>query len=384
MTREHLNELIQLFGENLKHEMRAERRETMKSVLFDLPRRSLLGWFALYEHEPGFIRELLEHISPEEIGRRMKVPGTRPYHLQLFIVACSYLLARHQRMLELGVAAGEPFPEEREDDLIVVMDFWERTSRAYRNDGLILPIEAGGTQPVMGEEHQRAVRDLLRPATPEGYRTIRRTAATLELFGFVLHGEQRDGVFGHGPYAGADGRTLFVKEFNDLQNQDLPWAATEARIPLANVIVAQECRDTAVRCDMFGGLVTDPIEVDDRLDRVAVLTQEAGELRPLAAEELEAVQETAAAAQIELYMKAVGWSQRYKIEYGEHLFANHLTPFFAVAAVDGDVGRRVGAACEATAARMVDALVAAAERGELAAVWGDIGSTPGRLLRPVA
>jgi hypothetical protein len=384
VTRDHLNGLIDLFGESLKNDMRAQRRETMKSVLFDLPRRSLLGWFALYDHEAPFIRELLTHVTAEEVGRRMKVPGNRPYHLQLFIVAGSYLLARHQRMLELGVAAGEPFPEEREDDLGLVMDFWERASRAYRNDGRVLPVEAGMTQPVLSDEYLGTVRDLLRPIAGDRYTVIRRAAATLELFGFVLHGEQRDGVFAHGPYPGADGRVIFVKEFNDLRNDYLPWAATETRIPLPNVIVALECHDIEVRCDMFGSLVTEPIEFDDRLDRVAVLTQERGALRGLEGDEIHEVREAAATAQIELYMRAVEWSPRYKIEYGAHLFANHLKPFFDLAGVGGDVGDRIDAACCETASRMVDDLVETAERGEIAAIWGDIGTTRGPLFRPVA
>ncbi len=89
-------------------------------MLFDLPRRSLLGWFALYEHQAGFLRELMDHMAPEEIGRRMKTPGTRPYHLQLFIIMCSHFLARQQRMLDLGLSEGDPFPEERHDDLVTV------------------------------------------------------------------------------------------------------------------------------------------------------------------------------------------------------------------------------------------------------------------------
>jgi hypothetical protein len=139
-----------------------------------------------------------------------------------------------------------------------------------------------------------------------------------------------------------------------------------------------------VRCDMFGGLVTDPIEIDDRLDRVVVLTQAGGALRALEAEEIEAVREAAATAQIELYMRAIEWTQRYKIEYGARLFANHLKPFFDVAGMDGDTARRIALACDETASRMVDDLLATAERGEIAAVWGDIGTTPGPLLRPVA
>ena len=37
MQRERLNELIHLFGELQKREMRAERRDVMKAILFDLP-----------------------------------------------------------------------------------------------------------------------------------------------------------------------------------------------------------------------------------------------------------------------------------------------------------------------------------------------------------
>ncbi len=385
MTPEHLDDLILLFGENLKDEMRAERREQLTSVLFDLPRRSLLGWFALYEHQAGFLRELMDRVAPEEIGRRMKTPGTRPYHLQLFIVMCSHFLARQQRMLDLGLSEGDPFPEERYDDLVTVVDFWERASRAYRSDGLLLPVQAGDTQRVLSDEHLGLMRELLRPARDDAYASIRRMAATLELYNFVLHGEQRDGIFSHGPYEGEDGRTIHVREFNDLRNDYMPWARTDVRNPLANVIVVHECHDVSLRCDMFGGAVTTPMEIAANLDRVVVLTQEEGALRPLSADEVEAVQEAASAAQIELYMKAVEWTPRYKIEYGAFLFANHLLPFFEVAgAADGDVGARIAAACQETADRMLDDLVASVDTGLPGAVWGHIGTTPGRLFWPPA
>jgi hypothetical protein len=40
ISTERLNELINIFGEIQKHAMRAERREAMRSILFDLARRS--------------------------------------------------------------------------------------------------------------------------------------------------------------------------------------------------------------------------------------------------------------------------------------------------------------------------------------------------------
>ena len=96
------------------------------------------------------------------------------------------------------------------------------------------------------------------------------------------------------------------------------------------------------------------------------------------------MQEAAAAAQIELYMKAVEWSPRYKIEYGAYLFANHLLPFFRLAGADDEVGARIAAAFEGTAARMIDDLVASVDAGLPGAIWGHIGTTPGRLFWPVA
>ena len=39
----HVNELIRFFGEHEKAALRAEKRGAMRSELFDLPRRSVLG-----------------------------------------------------------------------------------------------------------------------------------------------------------------------------------------------------------------------------------------------------------------------------------------------------------------------------------------------------
>ena len=113
MSVDRINELIRFFGEHEKAALRAEKRGAMRSVLFDLPRRSVLGWQVKYEHEAGFLREVAAVVPPEELGRRMKIPGSRPYYLQLFLLMQDTLGARQQRMLELGLREGDPFPEER-------------------------------------------------------------------------------------------------------------------------------------------------------------------------------------------------------------------------------------------------------------------------------
>jgi len=377
-TVERLNELLAHFGDAHLRAVRAEKRGAMRSALFDLPRRSLLGWRVKYEHEATFMREVTARIEPEEIGRRMKVPGSRPYYLQLFLLAQDSFNARQQELLELGLAAGDRFPAERVDDRLFLFDTWERISRAYRNDGLLFPDEAGGTQPILTPESQDEVLSLLRPVADLDYGLARRLAATLETFCFVVHGEQRDGIFAHGPYAGENGTVLFLKEFNDLRGGLLPWAATRTRNALDNVVFAYEVRDTRVTFDMFGGIVTEPLEFADRIVRLAVFTQQDGRLRVLAPEVWVDLTDRCREATNELYFAIVDWPQRYRVEYAAVLFANHVKPFLDLAGIDAD--ERLRAAAAQTAAHYVDHLLAGPDTPVVMAHWG---ATDGPLFWPV-
>ena len=93
------------------------------------------------------------------------------------------------------------------------------------------------------------------------------------------------------------------------------------------------------------------------------------------------MQHAAADGQEELFMKAVEWDDAYKIAYGGPLFANHLTPFFQLAGVPDvdDAGRRVMAACEATAERRVADLLGA----DVPSIWAHFGATEDDLYWPM-
>jgi hypothetical protein len=375
---DHVNDLIRFFGEHEKAALRAEKRGAMKSELFDLPRRSLLGWQVKYEHEAGFLREVNEVLTPEQLGQRLKVPGSRPYYLQLFLLFQDLLGARQQRMLELGLNEGDPFPEERFDDLAFVADYWERASRTYRNDGKLLPGEAGQTMQILSEPTLDKVRRLLVPVADADYTAARRFGATLDAYCFVAHGEQRDGIFGHGPYQGEDGRVLFFKELNDLRNDFLPWAQTNVRNEFSNVVFAYECRDVATASDMFGGLVTDPLEFDDRIERFAVLTNEGGTLRRLDQETWDDARARCSEATNEIFFAVVDWPPRYRVEYGAYLFANHTKAFTDLAGIAAD--ERLLAAARETAAGTVDRLLAGPDVPAAMMHWG---TTAGPLFWPV-
>ncbi len=93
------NEVMAAYGSSIRSFFQAEKRDELTSVLFDVPRRSLLGWHCLYRHAPEFFNELWRETTPEDFGRRMAQLGTRPYQLQLAILALGFLAARQHLLM---------------------------------------------------------------------------------------------------------------------------------------------------------------------------------------------------------------------------------------------------------------------------------------------
>ena len=182
--------------------MRSENRALLRSVLFDVPRRSSLGWYCFYDKAPALLRSLVTQTSPEEIGQRMRRLCSRPYYLQLSILMCSYFGARQQLLLDSGLSSGAArSPVKKLEDASFVVDFWQRTCRAYRSDKPAITRPAPRHRSRYYPENN--IEFLECPALalldPAVHQRLRRLAATLELYVFILHGEQRDGLFAHGP-----------------------------------------------------------------------------------------------------------------------------------------------------------------------------------------
>jgi hypothetical protein len=138
---------------------------------------------------------------------------------------------------------------------------------------------------------------------------------------------------------------LFFKEVNDLRNDLLPWAQTPTRNRYENLVFAYECRDVQIVCDFFGGLVTEPLEYTDRIERFAVLTNEGDAVRPVDPAEWAGIVEDASGATGEMYATVVHWDDRMRTSYGSILFANHLKPFCDLVGVDAN-DRLTAAAAE--------------------------------------
>ncbi len=383
---EEMNRLVALFGTSQKSFMRLEQRSSLRSALFDVPRRSSLGWVGIYENGASLLRQLTAFITPEEIGRRMKQLCSRPYYLQLSILMCSFFGARQQMILDCGLKPGDPLPQEddsRIQDALSLVDFWRRVASTYRNDGCLLPAENGYTQAILSQSAVDELSPCIEPCTPAHRRLVRRLAATLDLYSFILHGEQRDGTFGHGPYPQANGTTIVVHEYNDLLNKFLPWAETTIRNPYPNLAIVRRL-DTQVRTrfDLFGSILYTPVDVDGLILGESLFTRaDDGRLRQIAWSEIPEVQHRAAEAQNELYIKAADWTPRYKAEYGLYLFANHLYPFFQIAGLDSSWAETIRHSFEATVAPLVEPML---QKAEIPSMWSFMANTEGDFFWPVA
>ncbi len=386
LSLEEMNRLVALFGASQKNFMRVEQRSSLRSALFDVPRRSSLGWIGIYKHGPSLLRQLTTFVAPEEIGRRMKQLCSRPYYLQLSILMCSFFGARQQLILDYGLKPGEPLPEEDEarvEDALFFVDFWRRVTRAYRNDGCLLPAENSYTQAILPQSTADELARRLESCTPEHRRSVRRLAATLDLYSFILHGEQRDGTFGHGPYPQPDGTVIVVHEYNDLCNQFLPWAETATRNLYPNLAIVRRLQvGVHTRFDLFGSVLYTPADVDGFVVGESLFTRtDDGTLRQVAWDEIPEIQHRAAEAQNELYVKAAGWTQRYKAEYGIHLFANHLYPFFQIAGLDPSWGEAIRRSFESAVAPLVEPML---DKTEIPSIWPFMAATKGDFFWPVA
>jgi hypothetical protein len=137
-------------------------------------------------------------------------------------------------------------------------------------------------------------------------------------------------------------------------------------------------RDVSATVDLFGSLVTDPFEFEDRIVAEEVVTVEDGRLRPLGPDELASVAAEAAGAQVRMYEQAAEWSPDYRVAYGADLYASLLVTFTRAARLDLD--DEIRARFRATADRVVPGLRDGVEQ---LLVLGRLGARDGELYSPV-
>jgi len=333
---EEVNRHIHLFGESVKHFFRDQQRSSMTSPLFNLPGRLVLGSHCFHEHLPALLSTIRAHASAQAIGRGMKKLCSRPNYVHLNSLALGYLVGREQARL-----TGQKTCDDAEE-LIDVMDFWASVARNYRNDHLLLPDQAGFTVPVLEPALLADLENRLRNDLTAGHkRRVRRMLATLELYTFILHGEARVGVFHHGPYTLENGDSMVVRELIGLREDFYPWARLQTRPHHDHLAWVIRLRGVHAKIVLFGSLATQPADFASHIVAEEVFVVENDRYRPLPAEHITPLTETAGDAQLELYRRVMDWDDRYRIAYGADLYACLLKNFADQQGFGSGFGRQV-------------------------------------------
>ena len=370
-----VNQLIHLFGESVKHFFRDQNRSAMTSPIFNLPSRLVLGSHCYHENLPRLLSEITSRASEEDIGGGMKRLCARPNYVHLNSLALGFLVGREQARL-MGAKTGD-----NDGEVATVLEFWARVARSYRNDGLLLPDEAGFTIPILANETVNDLVPRLRGDLPKDItRRLHRMIATLELYTFILNGEARVGVFHHGPYPVEGGDSIVVKELTGLREDFYPWARLDARLPYDHLAYVMRLRNVKSKFVLFGTLTTEPSDYKSQIVAREVFIVDDGSARPLPAEEFADLTAIAGDAQLELYRKVIDWDERYRIEYGADLYGCLLKCFADPLGFGDQYGETIRSRFAETVERHVDDLLSG---GQPPRVLEHIAKTDGPIFAPL-
>jgi hypothetical protein len=318
----------------------AERSTVIETTLFDLPTKIVLGQYCGYDVLPSVTAELERRVPADELGRRRRTPGVT-LGLGLCGYLWIYLFGRLQRYLEAGWPDKEVDLGDHEQAASVI-SYWEGVARAYRGDGSLVAGQTrtdGVIRCLDDSDVARLSEAALARGPVEDAAVVRRALAQMELYCFLVHGEQRDGIFNHGPYPLENGSQLVLKELTDLQNPFMPWVTEDRRLSTSRVVVPIVLKDIECWFDMYGTLYTEPEDWFPFVTGMEILAGD--ELEPISMSDLDGIGREAHEVQKSVFREMAGWDERYKLLHAATQYANVNYPMLELAGAGHDEIRSI-------------------------------------------
>jgi len=288
---------------------------------------------------PDAVATITAAMEPEEIGMEARRPGCQANSVFLWGVANFFLIGRN--VLRAVDPAVDDGPNAL-DRAHTVLDFWARTSRAYRGGDHLHAAEVDDRLNVFDED---TVSTLVQTATPvdDGRRDrIRRANATIINHLFLLYFDTRVGHGDTGPYLLADGRKVIIRDYYRLAESDLAWSPVAGGVPYGNLTAVLVLEPgVEVRITDFGTTVSTPEDYLDHLSGFALFTSDGvgpGQpLTPLSDDEMDAVASAARVAQRRHYRDIAAMGRDQRIACGAYVYFTFLRPFAELAGVADDI-----------------------------------------------
>ena len=326
---ERVNHLI---GEinSVSRDLMAERTH-YSSQLIPVSAYVVLSTVEAFLRYPDIVKSIVQAMPPEEIGKRARTPGSQANSVFLWGIANFFLIGR--RVMSLADPSLDSV--ERTHD---VLDFWAKTSQAYRGDGHLHAANANDTIQVYDEETLKVLFEGISSVDEERRQIIRKANATLINYLFLLYFDTRVGHGDTGPYRLPDGRSVIVRDYYRLGESDFWWSGVSKEIPYKNLTAVFVIdNDVDLIITDFGTTVSDPENYLDGLSGFAIFTTDSGEIRELSDEELVEMAGVAKAAQKNHYRNIVKMSRDEKIACGSYVYFTFLRPFAEIAGISDDI-----------------------------------------------
>jgi hypothetical protein len=346
-----IDSLIERFGVAIDSFLVRAGKAQHVSDQFDLRRRALTGSYCYFEHLPATLRILQEVTTPEALGEHGRGICGSPIGPQIHCMIWSYLIARENE-IGLGRSAGAP------EDLALVLDWWSRMTTVYRADGFLLPHEAGQTLPSAPPE--LVTRTLAEHVLPSGARSaVSKLTAGLQLYQYVLRGEQRGTIFFHGPYPDGNGSAILVEEFTRMRFNELPWSPEAGTLPYDSVAAILRVPDVAFEFDIFAGMTADPVDYSSHVTEVALVTRDGGTTAPITEAEIPHAVAAMDAAKRIVFRETLQWTPDFRVAYGAYHYLDFLVPFLEETDTDPAAIVNLRRQFEETVARRLPEILAA-------------------------
>ena len=264
---------------------------------------SFLQQWSIY---PQAMRTITDRIGVDglvDLGRiSHREVGTKVNHLRNYASSLMAVLGRG-----VGVKLDLVDPVASREDVETVIQFGRRLWFGAWGEGAGLASGHGFVLPHL----DRDVLDALANEAdslddPELRKTFRRFNATTELFGFMLHYDNRLGMGDTGPYRLADGSVVLVRD-HFLRETAYEWgAAASEGMPYCVTEVMVFEGDLKMTINDIGTTFTQPSEYLDKLKSVAVFARDTidtpmSDLRKVSFEEMASLSKKAEVGVLKMY-----------------------------------------------------------------------------------
>ena len=314
-------------------------RTSYSSQLIPVTPYVMVSCIEAFLRYPDVVATIAAAMEPEEIGMEARRPGCQANSVFLWGVANFFLIGRN--VLRAVDPAVDDGPNAL-DRAHTVLDFWARTSRAYRGGDHLHAAEVDDRLDVFDEDTVSALVAAAIPVDDGRRDRIRRANATIINHLFLLYFDTRVGHGDTGPYLLADGRKVIIRDYYRLAESDLAWSSVAGGVPYGNLTAVLVLEPgVEVRITDFGTTVSTPEDYLDHLSGFALFTSDGvrpGQpLTPLSDDEMDAVASTARVAQRHHYRDIAAMGRDQRIASGAYVYFTFLRPFAELAGVADDI-----------------------------------------------